>query len=179
MTNETAHDIAEYSRILTQMLSDVIEHNYLVDLPAYQLTKTQFSILKILNVSGPYLVSEIADIMQISRAAASKNVDKLVNYKLVSRKIIARDRRTASISLLKAGERIVYDYEHLRAKKQNAALNDFSVNEQKQLAKLLGKYVRHCLDQEDEINLICLQCNGTIAKNCKLSNHKDRCRFFL
>ena len=44
MTNETAHDIAEYSRILTQMLSDVIEHNYLVDLPAYQLTKTQFSI---------------------------------------------------------------------------------------------------------------------------------------
>jgi len=160
------------------MLCEVIEHNYLLKKVPIPINKTQFSILKILKISGPYLVSEIANILQISRAAASKNVDKLVHYRLVKRKIIAQDRRTTQVLLLKPGEQIVDEYDRLREMKQNAALARFSENEQKQLADLLGKYVRECLQQEEDIDLICLQCNGSIRDKCELSEHRERCRFY-
>ncbi|HGY54258.1 MAG TPA: MarR family transcriptional regulator [Caldithrix abyssi] len=178
MPDHYSRTIAEYSRILSQMLCEVIEHNYLIKQVPLPINKTQFSILKILKISGPYLVSEIADILQISRAAASKNVDKLVHFKLVKRRIIAKDRRTTQVSLLKMGERIVEEYENVRELKQNAALSRFTEKEQKQLAELLGKYVRECLQQEQEIDLICLQCNGSIRNECELSEHRDRCRFY-
>jgi len=160
------------------MLCEVIEHNYLIREVSIPINKTQFSILKILRISGPYLVSEIADILQISRPAASKNINKLVHHRLVKRKIIAQDRRTTQVLLLKPGERIVDKYELLREKKQNAALSRFSKEEQKQLADLLGKYVRECLQQEEEIDLICLQCNGSIRDKCELNDHRNRCRFY-
>jgi DNA-binding MarR family transcriptional regulator len=178
MTNNTARNIAEYSRILTQMFCDVIEHNYLLENSPVQMTKTQFAVLKILRLSGPFLVSEIATILQISRAAASKNVDKLVHDKLVSRKIIEEDRRTTQVSLLPAGEKIVDEFEALRESKQNAALAGFTQSEQIQLSELLGRYVRRCLQQENEIDLLCLQCNGSIREECRMNDREDNCRFY-
>lgn len=177
MNNQVARSISEFSRILNLLFIDIFEHTYLSSIAPPPLTKMQFNILKILKISGPLLVSEIADFMQISRSAASKNIDKLVNYKLVSRKIITTDRRTASVALLKPGENIVNEFEKLRTKKQDIALAGFTEKEQRQLSKLLGKYVSQCLTQEKELNLICLKCNGSIGDECALANHNVKCRF--
>ena len=67
--DETTQKIAEYSRILSQLLCDVIEHNYLAEQKKYLLSQTQFTILKILFISGPYTVSEIADAAGLSSSA--------------------------------------------------------------------------------------------------------------
>ena len=76
MELKPAQMISEYSRMLSQLLCDVMEHNYLMNETSYQLTKTQFSILKILNTSGSFLGSELSKILNISRPAISKNIDK-------------------------------------------------------------------------------------------------------
>jgi len=174
MSNYNARNISDYCRILTHIFCKVIQHNYRAEQSPVPLSKTQFSILTILKVTGPLPVSDIAKIMQISNAAASKNIDNLVNYKLISRKIVAENRRTARISLLRAGKEIVDKYEALRIVKQDAAMASLSKKEQDQLSKLLGKYVQQCLIQE-KIDLTCLECDGTLSENCELGSNKKLC----
>ena len=176
--DETTQKIAEYSRILSQLLCDVIEHNYLAEQEKYLLSQTQFTILKILFISGPYTVSEIADILHVSRAAASKNIDKLVRSKLVKRKITREDRRTMEISLTDEGSQFVKKYESIRLEKQQAALAHFNTHERNNFLQLLQTYVQSCVEQEKNIDLICLQCNGLIGKDCTLAGAEDRCQFY-
>lgn len=179
MNSEITRQIAEYSRILSQLLYDVIENNYLSEHASGYLSKTQFTILKILSVSGPYTVSEIADILHISRAAASKNIEKLVRTKLVRRKIIREDRRTMEVSLAESGASFVNDYEKARIKKQQTALSHFSKDEKLKFLELLREYVKNCVQQEKNIDIICLQCNGIIKEDCSLTDEEDRCRSYF
>jgi len=173
-----AQMISEYSRMLSQLLCDVMEHNYLLKDGPLQLTKTQFSILKILNTSGSFLGSELSKILNISRPAITKNIDKLVKLKMVSRKSLKNDRRTTEISLLKPGRAYVAGYDNVRIQKQELALKSLSENEQKLLSGLLAKYVRSCMQEEKMLDVICLQCNDVIMEECMLINHENKCRFF-
>lgn len=175
--NYSAKSIIEYNRILNLLFNDLIGYNNTSKVTSVPLTKNQYAILKILKITGPILVSKIAELMQFSCAAASKNVDTLVNLKLISRKIISRDRRKARISILKDGEKIVEDFEGNIDKKQRNALVSFSKKEQLQLSELLGKYVNQYLSQEKDIDLICLRCNGKINDECALVNYNVNCRF--
>ncbi len=175
--NHSARSIIEYNRILILLFNDLNENNNTSRVTSVPLTKNQYAILKILNITGPILVNKIAELMQFSCAAASKNINTLVNLKLISRKIISRDRRKARISILKDGEKIVEDYEGNIDKKQRIALVTFSKKEQRQLSELLGKYVNHYLSQKKDIDLICLRCNGKIHDECALVNYNVNCRF--
>jgi len=178
VADKATRQIAEYSRILAHLLSDVFEQNYLIEQTKGLLSKTQFRVLKILSVSGQYTVSEIATILHISCAAASKNIDKLVRLKLVNRKITRSDRRVMEVSLTRAGQAIVDKYEKLRMRKQHHALAHFSREEKNKLLELLKIYVHHSLSCEKNIDVICLQCNGGIAQECSFSKNKNRCRFY-
>lgn len=179
MSQRPARMISEYSRILSQILSDVMEHNYLLGLGKLNLSKTQFSILKLLNSAGSFKGSELSNILNISRPAVSKNIDKLVQHKLASRTYPKKDRRTMEIHILKNGRDIVENFESLRLQKQEQALAKFSAQEQQQLADLLGRYVRRCMDQEDMLDLICLQCDDAIAGECLLKEQQLKCQYYL
>ena len=177
--NNTARSIIEYNRILNLLFYDIIDHNNTGNVSSVLLTKNQYIILKILKITGPILVSKIAEHMQFSRAAASKNVETLVKLKLISRKIISRDRRMTRISILKNGDKIVEDFEANIDKKQRNALISLSKKEQHKLSELLGKYMNHCLSQKEDIELVCSRCNGKIIDDCALVEHNVKCRFKL
>jgi DNA-binding MarR family transcriptional regulator len=178
VANESTRQIAEYSRILSQLLSEVSEQNFLTDHTKGLLSKTQFTILKILSVSGPYTVSSIANILLISRAAASKNIDKLVRQKLVNRKITLEDRRVMEVTLTDKGLAIIKKYEKVRFEKQNAALAQFKEKDKSRFLSLLRSYVQNCVAQEKNIDFICLQCNGVIGEQCSFAKNNQRCHSF-
>jgi len=177
--NKSTIYIAEYSQILSQIVNELFENTFLKEYSPEHLSKTQFSILRILSVAGTQTVSELANILHISRAAASKNVDKLVKAKLVIRRVIEEDRRIVEVSLLPASEKIVESYEKLRLAKQNEALEHFSLKEREKFAELLGKYVRHCLYNEKNVEAICMQCKGNISDDCSISEFNQNCRYYL
>jgi DNA-binding MarR family transcriptional regulator len=179
MVQQTTRQIAEYSRLLSQILYDIIEVNFFDELESDQLTKSQFTILKILSVSDTSTVSEIANILRISRAAASKNVEKLVQSRLVKRRVIKDDRRVAEISLSEKGRELVKSYETLFFRKQSRALNNFTNQEQDQLLTLLSKYVANILHGEKDIDLICLQCKESLINGCNLGKDINKCKFYF
>jgi len=177
VNNHSTRSIIENNRILNLLFYDIIEHNNTSKVTSVQLTDNQYLILKILKITGPVLVSRVAELMQFSRAAASKNVDALVNLKLISRKVISRDRRKARISILVNGEKIVEEFEENKDKKQHNSLASLTQKEQQKLSELLGKYVTQCLSHNENIELICSRCNGNINNDCVLIEHDVKCRF--
>jgi DNA-binding MarR family transcriptional regulator len=149
-----------------------------MELSHNNLTRTQFTMTKILAVSAPRTISSMAEILRISRAAASKNIDKLVRLRLVSRRVIKSDRRTTEVFLTERGKELVQHYEDVRMQKQQAALTIFDPEEREQFSELLRRYVSNCLSQEKSIDMICLQCNGSISNACLLRDNHEGCRFY-
>ena len=72
--------IAEYSQILSQIINELFENTFIKEFSPGNLTKIQFSILRIIAAAGTHALSEFVDIIQVSRAAANKNIEKLVLY---------------------------------------------------------------------------------------------------
>jgi DNA-binding MarR family transcriptional regulator len=82
------------TRALTQLYDDAMA-------PA-ELRVTQFSLLRTLSRSGPMRISELAAAQLLDRTALSRNLDPLVERRLVH---IApgRDARTREIELTRTG----------------------------------------------------------------------------
>jgi len=176
---QTTLHIAGYTQILSQIINELYENTFLKGQEPEHVSKTQFSILRILSVGGTHAPSELADILHISRAAASKNVEKLVRQKLVNRTFVEEDRRIVQVSLTHAGSKLVNLYEDISLKKQDEALSKFSENERDEFSKLLGKYVRNCLYNETNVEAICMRCKGNIRDDCSIGEFNQNCRYYL
>lgn len=170
--------IINLSRLLIAAVCDSFERSYLARHPALKINRNQFTTLELISVTGPRLVSEIAEILQISRAAASKNIDGLVKSKLVRRRIIPKDRRNTLIYLTAEGRRLVKDFQSEVTDKHATVANAFSAEELNTLHALLRKFVRVCLEEESNISLICVHCDGMIRENCSVNEDQEVCRYF-
>src|SRR5512136_44825 len=91
----------------------------------YNISVEQFHILRHIR-KGLTSVSELAEVKQISRSAASQAVDVLVERGLVCRRQNARDRRNIPLELTESGSQLlnaISDKNRLWMKQQMAALS--------------------------------------------------------
>ena len=77
MSEFNSRNIANYCRVLSTALCEVTEQRFRLEQSPVALSKTQFTILRILNSAESLRVNEVAEYLRISGAAASKNVDFL------------------------------------------------------------------------------------------------------
>ena len=88
--------LRENIRITAQVITEICQASTRRQVCPQPLSRNQYYILKILAVNGDYLSSELAAILDISSAAASKNVDRLEQWDLVSRHARPADRRSSA-----------------------------------------------------------------------------------
>lgn len=173
-----AQQIAENLHILSHIVRDVCEKKYLENSAPSFITNTQFTILRILSNTDSITVTELAELLQVSKPAASKNVDILFRNKLVNRVILETDRRTTSLSLRPKGKKIVQNYDLLRLNQQCNVLDNFSEEEQVQFVSLIEKYILQCIaDQSFDLEVLCLQCSGRLGEQCSVGKHAGNCHF--
>ena len=173
-----AKNIINLSRILISIVCDTFESNYLSRHPNLKINKNQFTTLELLSVAGPLMVREIAEILQISKAAASKNINGLVKLNLAQRRTLPKDRRHTLVYLTNNGHQIIDNFHSEVTGKHNEITQKFSAEELSTLENLLKRFVLFCLEQESNIHLICVQCDGKILKNCSLDDDLEVCRYF-
>ena len=171
--------LTEKFSIFSHLLVDIIERYNLKQSTEVQLTENQFLILKILYVSRPKILKEIAEILSISNAAASKNINFLVNKKFVSRKMITFNRRTVKIMLLERGKSVVRNYFKIREEKMKSILKNLNEKQEVNLNLSLDNFIHACLSQEKNLSLFCLQCGGKYEERCPISKHVLGCYFQL
>jgi len=170
-------ELAETTRLLSLVISDVCETNCLRKVAGNKLNRSQMTILKILNISGTKTISEIALALQISRPAASKSIDRMVKTGFITRIQDSTDRRSQNITITPGGQKIISEYDSLIYERQSITISAFAPEEQDNLLRLLRKYLQHCIENQENVELICLQCDGKLHEHCGLDDPEGICHF--
>ncbi len=139
------------------------------------ISRNQLSILKILYLLGPQPAHKIAQKLGVSRAAVSQSIDILVKIKFVSRKQSRQDRRAVSISIRKAGTSFLMQYDDLIRGRQLSAILNLTLDEQTQFNLLLEKYITVMIEEEQNLDIICLGCHESLEYDCIVKRIQGHC----
>ncbi len=158
--------LSDLIRISSYIVSKICEKQIMEESASIALSDNQFYILKILSNESPFNLSNLANILLISNAAVGKMIDKLVRSKLVSRRYSKKDRRTAVVSITQKGKEIVKKYNNLIIEKQTENFEKFSTDDKESFKNYLKLFVRYCMDEDMDTNILCYQCHGFYGEDC-------------
>jgi len=167
--------LGENLTILAQLVCDVGQRHALAQASDDSLSRNQFAILKVLCTEPTIKVGELARLLNISCAAASKNVDRLHHLDLVERLAKPEDRRGLDVVLLPRGRAVVEEYGRIAEVTQAAQFAHFAPEEKEQLLVCLRRIIRATLAQESSPDMICLLCEGHGAATCAVRESKGIC----
>lgn len=168
--------LSENIRILAQVIHEVCQRNTRKESCSVPLTRNQIYILRMLAQAGEMPIGEIARTLEISNAAASKNIDRLQDWGFVARRTRKRDRRSFQVGLQDAGRQVVASYDEIQSRKQLALMDQFTEEEKTVLLGLVGRVIRHTLADEHNTDLICQQCGNRCGEECVVSECRGECK---
>jgi DNA-binding MarR family transcriptional regulator len=167
--------------VFAAAIQTVLEEDLLREASCGQLTVSQMKLLKLVGLGEFLTVGDAADFLKVSKAAASKAVDKLVRKMYLQRSPGKLDRREIHLSLTDASRNLLSDYQAAREQK----LNDiFSMSIPAELRKVSG--LLDCLTARIAIEnfsaqsgKLCLQCGTYFRESCLLRTQLGRECFHL
>ena len=167
--------LRENIRITAQVITEVCQRNTRKHVCDPPLSRNQYYLLNILATSGHFLISDLARILDIIPAAASKNIDRLEQMKLVERRAMPEDRRSMEVCLLPTGRAIVEEFDRITAEKQVPLMAQFTHEEKEVLLDLLKRIVKYTVNENQNTELICLQCGGACGDTCAVDDGTGPC----
>ena len=172
------HDFLGSARIFASALEEVVERRLLEEVAGKRLTLSQFRLLKLVAVTDAHTISDIGLFLDVSNAAASKAVDKLVRRKLLRRAEGQPDRREIRLSLTEPSKRVLAAYERRRERKLAEVFRGFGRDELKRTANLLDR-LSVGLVQHHAKGEVCLQCGVYFRNQCLVRKLLRRDCFYL
>lgn len=117
---------------------------------AHGLSMPQFSILMQLHYRGVCGMSEVSERFEITAAAASQLVDKLVQSGLIRRQEDPQDRRAKSLELTDKGKELIHKGIEERYRWVEPLAGKLTAEESAKVAKALEIMTRAATDLEEE-----------------------------
>lgn len=159
-------DLLGSAHVFASALNNVLERKLVGQLSAGQLTPTQVKVLQLISRTESHSVGDVSVFLDVSGAAASKTVDKLVRGGWVRRIEATPDRRATELFLTNSGKKLLKSYDAARLRSMasickgmhNAEILDFA----KRLDLLSARIVKHVVRSEG----ICLQCGIHLRERC-------------
>ncbi|RED58070.1 MarR family transcriptional regulator [Cohnella lupini] len=106
MNAEIMDTISESFVTVVPLLKKKLFRTFPIDNMPYQLSRSNLEVLFALYESRTSTVSELSNLMHISRPNMTPLVDKLVQHELVDRRTSNEDRRVIQIRITDAGDRL-------------------------------------------------------------------------
>ncbi|WLR44121.1 MarR family transcriptional regulator [Bacillus carboniphilus] len=120
-------------------ISSIIKQKGREILTSYSITPPQFIALQWLWEEGDMTIGELSQKMYLACSTTTDLIDRMEKNHLVIRIKNPDDRRVVQIHLLKEGERMIEEVINKRQLYLKDVLNDFSIDQKKQLDSLLAK----------------------------------------
>ena len=158
------------AHVFASALGDVIERKLLQDSVGNELTVEQMQLLKLVSIREAHTIGDVAAFLKISKAAASKTVDKLVRRELLRRSPSEIDRRSIKLSLTETSRRLLALYESEREKKLSAVFDQALPEELHRMSELLDELSIRIVKHGSPPGKVCLQCGIYFRDNCALRN---------
>ncbi len=118
-------------------------------LQRYDITTTQWGVLKLLSQENNLSQAEIADRANGDRATFGAVIDKLIAKGLVSKELSQKDRRSYIVKILPTAEKIVKEVSILAESINSLALQGLSEDQIDALNECLRIIVANLEDQKD------------------------------
>ncbi len=167
--------ISSNIQLFAEIMNDICVQIFLRDVCPLPISKTQLHILKTLLISTGKSASDLSSILHLSRPAITQQIDKLCSLKLVTRHTDPNDRRAVNIKLTEQGKDIISNYEEYVLARHANILNYFSYEDRETFNRGLEKFIDLCLDNVDNLDVLCLNCEGRFEEYCKIQQHKHFC----
>ena len=175
MRPEILRGFLHSAQIFTSTVRDVLGEKLLRETTRYDLSLPQVELLRLIELNGDHQIRDIACFLGVSRAGASKNVDKLVRLGLLTRTVQDRDRRAMSLDLTTRGRNLVARYEDHKRHRLTQVLDQLPAADVAALARGLEQVSLLILKQEDELGDLCTKCGAYYSVNCPLRDLADGC----
>jgi DNA-binding MarR family transcriptional regulator len=179
-----AWDLAEIdeflgsAHIFASAVHDIVEQRLLDQVAGGMVTVSQVKLLKLVAMTDGYTLGDVASFLDVSNAAASKAVDRLVRRDLLVRSDDQRDRRAMHLLLSPAGRRLLGAYESARRRKLESIFTQFPREELQRAAELLDRISADIVDRGADSREPCLKCGIYLREKCLIRQAARRNCFY-
>jgi DNA-binding MarR family transcriptional regulator len=178
MTSDLSNEFLSSARVFAWSVREVIEKKILRDVAGDKLSFAQLKLLYLVAHTDDHIISDAADFLGISKAAASKAVDKLVRRRLLRRVEVQEDRRSSQLFLTEVGRRLLESYESAREQIVARTFEQFSPRELRQTAEILDRLAGVIVNHGADPDAICLQCEVYVRDQCRFGEVGRRKCFY-
>ncbi|TCL54772.1 DNA-binding MarR family transcriptional regulator [Kineothrix alysoides] len=140
-------DIHNSIGYLLNISARLIKRNLDLKLIEFDITTSQWAILKLLSVELTLTQAQIAEKLNSDRATCGSVIDRLTNKKLVLKRMNTADRRAFDISLSQKGIDIVESLTKLASETNKQALQGISECDIETLYKVLHQIANNLEDK--------------------------------
>ena len=162
------------AQIFAFVVGQVIEEQVWREATGNQFTVQQLKLLKLLDMAGPHMISDVAAFLGVSNAAASKAVDKLAKMMLLRRSEGETDRRAIHLSLTGAGRRVLTGFESGVKHRMVEIFGDYAPEDLRRMVGILDEISARLVDHHSRPDEICVQCGIYFSDKCLKREHLGR-----
>lgn len=162
-----------FSSAMTEIL-EIRIHEALGD----SYTLPQLRLLAMVDKTDVQHVTEVADFLDVSNAAASKAVDRLVRRGLIERRESVRDRRAIHLLITAKGRDVIDSFENVQHQLFGQLFDSFPDEILQQTGALLDKLSIELVSLMGAEDGACLRCGIYFRDRCLLrETHNRDCRY--
>ena len=156
------------SQIYCSTMSGLLER-LLEEASGTQLALSQLKLLMLIAPAQYRLkVMDVADFLDVSNAAASRAIDRLVQRGLVNREIAPDNRRAVDLTLTERGKELLRQFQELRDHETVRLLGDYPADKLRTMARLMDEISVLMLDLDEAAEQQCLRCDVHFRRGCVL-----------
>jgi DNA-binding MarR family transcriptional regulator len=156
------------SQIYGSTLSTVLER-LLEEASGTQLALSQLKLLTLIAPAQQRLkVTDVADFLDVSNAAASRAIDRLVQRGLVHRDVAPDNRRAVDLTLTEEGQALLRHFQDLRDREMVRLLGGYPAERLRDVTRALDELSVLLLDLDEAAEQQCLHCEVHFRRGCVL-----------
>jgi DNA-binding MarR family transcriptional regulator len=140
-----------------------------------QLVLSQVKLLLLVGRPGQrFKVTDVADFLGVTNAAASRAIDRLVQRGLIDRTVSKEDRRAVDLKLTPESEALLAKFEDVRNRELLKVLGDFPSDDLRAAVSLLDALSVRLAGLETGEQKSCLRCGVHFREGCVMRDVLDR-----
>jgi DNA-binding MarR family transcriptional regulator len=166
-------EAARLADLLTQLMSKTLSQRLLDELPEarrLELTLAQLQTLRYVWLHRCVRTGDLMEGLAVTFPSATNMVKRLVEKKLLHRRVSPEDRRQIEITLTEQGSQLIERLERERLARLTAILEQMPAPERAGFLQGMRQFIRLAVGGDDNTaSEICLRCGWRATPDCPLA----------
>jgi DNA-binding MarR family transcriptional regulator len=162
------------SHVFCTTVGELLERS-LGEATSQQLALSQVKLMLLIGQPKQRLkVTDVADFLGVTNAAASRAIDRLVQRGLLDRTVSQQDRRAVDLSVTAEGEELLDRFKEIRDRELIRVLGDFPEEKLRGVTELLDELSVRLAELEEDPEERCLRCGIHFRSGCVMHDVLNR-----